>query len=696
MVAAAFACLVKFGQNIPLTEDWLMVPPLTGNEPHLLGWLWAQNNEHRVPLPRLLLLGLLKIAHGDFRVGMLFNIASLSLLAFAMILTARRIRHNRTSFSDAFFPIALLHLGNWENLFWSWQLTQVVPTILVCILLLVLVGSRTIASSGTAILVGLSLISLPLCGANGLLFGPLLALWFGYYGVVQWRAAKASGARRSGAGFLVGSAAVTLILVGLYFIGYERPSWTPPSLGVEASIQTAIQFLAIGFGPAARSWWAVSMIAAIVVVLPSAVVAVIGVLRHRDQERQRALGVLVFFGSVAAFTLAIGWGRAGVIPLYGGWPLRYVLLSVPTLCVAYFVWELYGPQKFRATAQNSFFVILLLLLPFNTSQGLAWNDWYQEAANAFEQDLSIGTPPSLLAEHHRDFLFHSVEPSALADLMEMLQRARMGPFATRPQDRVVTQQISYHLPEAGAVVLIWGVNGWNTLPEALRPAGTLVKNNLMQTPMDHGNDNFIARVQAPAGVKIDYGFLITKARDGTPIKEVWDGDYRTVAAQNASADIESMLNLEASQRSSTQESLLTTQQFRYHSAEAGEVFFVWGVNGWNTLPEALRPPGTTIKNNLMMTPMIKEGDTFSAKVQAPSGASVNYGFLITKTYKGVTIKEVWDGRDDYHTNIVKDGTIDVNAAVTLGELRVNIWLLIGISVLLSCVVVLLIARRYRQ
>src|SRR5687768_14204584 len=52
---------------VPLAEDWLMVAPLTANEPDLGSWLWRQNNEHRLPLARLLYLGVLKTAQGDFR-----------------------------------------------------------------------------------------------------------------------------------------------------------------------------------------------------------------------------------------------------------------------------------------------------------------------------------------------------------------------------------------------------------------------------------------------------------------------------------------------------------------------------------------------------------------------------------------------------------------------------------------------------
>src|SRR5438309_3316190 len=58
----------------------------------------------------------LKISGGDFRIGMVANTLMLAGLCLAMILTARRIRGGQTRLADAFFPLALLHLGHWENM----------------------------------------------------------------------------------------------------------------------------------------------------------------------------------------------------------------------------------------------------------------------------------------------------------------------------------------------------------------------------------------------------------------------------------------------------------------------------------------------------------------------------------------------------------------------------------------------------
>ena len=42
---------------------------------------------------------------------------------------------------------------------------------------------------------------------------------------------------------------------------------------------------------------------------------------------------------------------------------------------------------------------------------------------------------------------------------------------------------------------------------------------------------------------------------------------------------------------------LVAQEIRYRIAGAEEVWLVWGINGWQAIPEAARPPGTVLKDN---------------------------------------------------------------------------------------------------
>jgi hypothetical protein len=78
MAAIDLYYLLEAGRNIPINEDWTLVAPVTGHEPNFFQWLWSQNDEHRVPLPRFIFYLLLKITK-DFRSGMALNILTLTL-----------------------------------------------------------------------------------------------------------------------------------------------------------------------------------------------------------------------------------------------------------------------------------------------------------------------------------------------------------------------------------------------------------------------------------------------------------------------------------------------------------------------------------------------------------------------------------------------------------------------------------------
>jgi hypothetical protein len=429
MLGAALFYIVKYRSNIPVWEDWFLVSPLTGNEPDLLKWLWAQNNEHRIPLPRLILLGLLKIANGDFRIGMLFNVISLGVISLAMILVARKLRSDRTSFTDAFFPIALLHLGNWENLFWSWQITFVIPAALTFALLLVFVGYTTLVTPAAAVISGTCLMLLPLCGANGLLIVPLIALWLIYSGALHRQAIKLNGRHEWIGIFLIASSTIALILSGLYFVGYEHVTWYSPSPNFLTTLDTAAKLLAFGFGSTAERSWTLSEIFTVSFLLFSGGVAVLGVLHSKGLERHRSMGVLLFFGNLIMFALIFGWGRAVSVQQDDYLPLRYPLLGVQALCTAYFIWQLYGSPKLRRVAQAILFFAMLISIPYNTKLGLTLGDWYKENMEAFEKDLSAGIPPSILVERHKANLIFWWDETQLTNAMQMLHDAGIEPFS---------------------------------------------------------------------------------------------------------------------------------------------------------------------------------------------------------------------------------------------------------------------------
>ena len=422
-LASILVFIARDGRNVPFEEDWLMVAAMTGHEPDLPRWLWSQNSEHRLPLPRLVNLTLLR-ATSDFRSTMVFDTLALGALAAAMILVARGLRHGRTSVADAFFPLLLLQLGNWDNLVWGWQIQFVLPTVLAGGLLLVIVARPSLATPGVAIAGALMLVGLPLSGANGLVFAPPLAAWFAYAAWVRRRGRTPDSWPVSA--LAAGAAGLAILLCAVYFVGYEKSPWNPVSSGLGATLETSGKFLALGLGPAAaKSWLVFGVIACVVVV--AGLHALSAAPRRDAGDRLRFLGLVAFFAAVIVLTVAVGWGRAGRAAETGRMPTRYVLLAAPGMCAAYFALLLFGTERMRRAGPAALAILLALLFPLNTREGLKRRAWFGSGMEAFERDLAAGASSTLLARRHHGFMLHWDEPLMVLGLQQ-LHDGGVGPF----------------------------------------------------------------------------------------------------------------------------------------------------------------------------------------------------------------------------------------------------------------------------
>ncbi|NJM70784.1 MAG: hypothetical protein HC862_11445 [Scytonema sp. RU_4_4] len=129
----------------------------------------------------------------------------------------------------------------------------------------------------------------------------------------------------------------------------------------------------------------------------------------------------------------------------------------------------------------------------------------------------------------------------------------------------MTQEIRYQMAEAKQVFLVWGVNGWKLVPETQQPAGTVLKDGVMYTPMTLLNDVFFTKVKVPPKTTIDYVFQVTQKRSsqlppGTTIDhffqinshhrsttEVWDAigrqrySYHSVAVQSGVVEVKALV-----------------------------------------------------------------------------------------------------------------------------------------------------------
>ena len=254
----------------------------------------------------------------------------------------------------------------------------------------------------------------------------------------------------------------------------------------------------------------------------------------------------------------------------------------------------------------------------------------------------------------------------------VMEQHKAWPSGRLAELSLVAQEIRYRIAGAEEVWLVWGINGWQAIPEAARPPGTVFKDNkVMHTRMVRKGDTFTSTVRVPPGTKLDYKFLIAKTSRGALVN-IWQDyngqDFGKLVRVSGSLEEKATVTVVTGEErkawlaGQATDLPLVTQEIRYRAPGAAEIWLVWGLEGWQTSPEVARPQGTVLKNGRLQTPMVLEGTAFTAIVQVPPGTELDFSFLITKTQEGkvVNIRQVHDGEGRSLSRVVAfDGRIEV-------------------------------------
>jgi hypothetical protein len=119
------ALIMHFGVNVPTFDQWELVTDIQKVDSHTLGIsdLLQQHNEHRIAVPRTVMLGVGHFTHWDVIVEMF---VSLGIQIVSFIIVWKII--NRT-LSGMYVPVARLLASvlmfnpmQWENWIWGWQI----------------------------------------------------------------------------------------------------------------------------------------------------------------------------------------------------------------------------------------------------------------------------------------------------------------------------------------------------------------------------------------------------------------------------------------------------------------------------------------------------------------------------------------------------------------------------------------------
>jgi hypothetical protein len=433
MLAIGFWFVGRFGPDVPLWDDYDVIPQLVGAQPVTLSWLWSQHNEHRIPLPRIILLEAFRFTGGNPRIVMFLIVLLVGAVAAGLMEAVRRARGGR-HYVDAFLPILLLNLGHHENFLWSMSITYVLPVVLMAVVLCLIVRQGGAPSLRSIAAAASCLALMPLCNAGGLAFIPAMSLWLGSL-ALAWTRFPSVGGRFRGL-LILALSAPALILALLYFSGYEATKYHAAPAGCWAVTRTSAQFLAMALGRPAVILWPLSGLVVVGLMLASTLVLGRAWILE-PKERMRVFGLVCAVGAVASLALGTGWGRSGEGDL-AGLQMRYTMLAAPTLVVSYLAFACYGPGTTRNLIPAALFSGVCLLLWPNTQEGVVSGRSSREQAAAFNRDLASGTPLFRLVRRNTPFLHPSQE--ALYDSLRMLHRAGIGRFQMLREDPKFQEQ----------------------------------------------------------------------------------------------------------------------------------------------------------------------------------------------------------------------------------------------------------------
>lgn len=434
-VLALIGAAVKgyYGVKTPTTDDWEIVKAV--DQPLSWEWLWEQHGaggNHRIPLPKLVLRSLYQLSGYDCRWGIWLNALALGGTALALMWAARQLR-GRTTYADAIFPLVLL---NWLSapLWWGFHFQFLSSTVLACILLVVMVHYGSHLPAGAALLAGLCLVALPLCGANGLALVPALAVWLACAGLGAWYAPSPRGKARGV--WMLASVLAGALLIALYLRGYQAQENATTSRSLRTTARAAADFLSVNFAGLfldyhLPEWLQPGRYLEVGLLLVS--LPVLLYTWRKRPGRSRAFGLLLFFGAFFCLADALALGRGA------DWSdFHYRILATPVLFAVYFVWVGAGGRFLPRLVQNGLLLTALVTFPLTVWNNLPVVTAQWERQRAFDQDILAGVPPCVLVDQYSDIMDYCDvgDNGPVAGYLLKLRDARMGVFRYLPNDPI--------------------------------------------------------------------------------------------------------------------------------------------------------------------------------------------------------------------------------------------------------------------
>lgn len=430
--AATLLALVATGVHgrwLPWSDDFDELPYVTGARPVTAAWLWEQHNEHRIPLVKLLFVGLGRLSGADYRWTLAANALLLSTTAAAMILAARRLR-GRTAWTDVLYPAVLLHLGQ-GALVWAFHTQFVLTTVLGGLFVAVAVAAPRQAVWRMVALATLACL-LPLTGSSGLLVGAAAAALLATEAIRPPRDGGppeplARGLAAVGAGLTL---AVVIAYLATLTLG-PAATYAGPWRTLVASLDTLSSYPGSPVA-AMRTPWLVATALAIGGTIAAAAVALLRTTAP-GTDRRRLIILLGYLAAIALVAVAIGYGRGtrDFTPLYG----HYSTLALAVPVALGLVWTTL-PQTTAARGMQAALCMVALVV-FAAHARKSVRNWGSGAESwaVIATDIRGTLPPGDVAARNAAALYFVDTPDVrrkIADCVALLRRTQFPLYCSRP------------------------------------------------------------------------------------------------------------------------------------------------------------------------------------------------------------------------------------------------------------------------
>ena len=399
---ALFAALAAYtvaraALRFPYSDDF----DLAVDKTPTLAWLWAQHNEHRIALPKLVLVACAR--HGDFRVGVWLSLALLvATSAWLVLRLGRRLDGSARLAVCVLVPAVLL---NPANNAWRWDV-ELQFVACAALGLVAFVHALDARHARDAAVFAVASLLLPLTGGNGLVLSGATIL----AAIVVARDAGLDAPTRA---IFVAGAVVTFAVDVAYLHGYRAPAqhetFHAVSLAQLADVAAHLAVAPLG-GLAER----VAIVAAIVVAVAAVAVAV-----WAARTPQRLLLAIFFAGNLAVLG-AIAWARAGRgwIP---GLEAHYASLVAPAYCVGIVA---FASTTVAARARRAIVVVGALAVAMCLAYVPTATPETRRLEQAFVADQCAGVANDVLTTRYLRLFYYVDTPESRAVVAAYVSRLR--------------------------------------------------------------------------------------------------------------------------------------------------------------------------------------------------------------------------------------------------------------------------------